>query len=112
MNKADFISQLGNNPSLDFEDTMAVIEANYDYTPAAFTNGDVENDAQSNQGSAKILAFALLNQLSDAQTLACFGRYYQDVLNTPEGSDHGNNRAVMKTGLAGVTLAGDVLTAK
>jgi len=112
MNKADFINQLGTNPSLDFEDTMAIIEQYYQYSPAAFTNGSVENDSESNQGSAKILSFAVLNQLTDEQTLACFGRFYQDVLNTPNGSDHGNIRAIMETGLAGVSFASEVLTPK
>ncbi len=104
-----FIARLGHDPELDFEDTLAVIGQHYDYTPTAFDNGNVHNPAGSNEGSCKILAFALLNDLSDAQTLACFGRFHRDVLATPAGEDHANIRALMKTGLDGVRFAGKAL---
>jgi hypothetical protein len=99
--------------SVEFAEVMAVIEASYDHTASAFTNGDLENSAEQNQGSAKILSFAKLNGLNEAETLACFGTYYRDdVLGNPEGTDHGNIRNFMKTGWAGVTLPEGVLTAK
>jgi len=35
------------------------------------------------------VGFAQLQQLSQAETLACFGKYYrEDVLQNPEGDDH------------------------
>ena len=108
------LNQIKTNPeNVEFADVMAVIEANYTHTPSAFTNGALENSAEQNQGSAKLLAFAKLNGLSEAETLACFGTYYRnDVLGNPDGSDHGNIRNFMVSGWAGVKLPEGVLTAK
>lgn len=108
----DFLAQIGENTQLDFEDTIAVISENYDYTPAAFHNGDVSNEAGQNEGSCKIFAFAQLNDLNEKQTLACFGRFYQDVLATPEGTDHGNIRNFINTGWSGIRFEGTALTAR
>lgn len=105
----DFISRIGNDSELDFEDTMQVIADNYSYTATGFNNGDVRNDAGQNEGSCKIFAFAKLNQLDQAQTLACFGRFYQDVLNTPDGDDHGNIRSFMVNGWDGIRFDGEAL---
>ena len=110
MTVADFIARLGRDERLDFEDTMALIEAHYHYTPAAFYNGAVHNPAGQNEGSCKIFAFALLNNLDRDQTLACFGRFYRDVLATPNGEDHANIRAFMGTGPAGLRFESAVLT--
>jgi len=88
---------------VSFEQVMQVISDNYGYTPASFTNGDLLNEAGTNEGSCKIFYFAKLNELTEQQTLACFGRYYrEDVLQNPEGSDHGNIRNFMKTAWQGV----------
>lgn len=105
----EFISRIGNDTSLDFEDSMQVIADNYQYTPTAFSNGTVENAAGQNEGSCKIFAFAKLNSLNESQTLACFGRFYQDVLATPEGNDHGNIRAFMTHGWNGIQFEGVAL---
>lgn len=106
----DFLVQIGNNAALDFEDTMQVIADNYSYTATAFSNGEIQNEAGTNEGSCKIFAFAQLNNLDEEQTLQCFGRFYQDVLNTPEGEDHGNIRNFMKTGWKGITFSGTALS--
>ena len=103
--------------STNFTDVIAVIDDYYDYQDCEFTNGvgatAAVNAAGSNVGSCKILAFAQLNELSEAQTLACFGAYYRDdVLGSPEGSDHQNIRNFMKSGWAGVNFKGTALTAK
>ena len=108
----EFIEQIGQNSALDFEDTMSVISQHYDYTPSGFQNGELFNEAGQNEGSCKIFAFAALNELSEAQTLACFGRFYQDVLNTPEGSDHGNIRNFMSTGWQGIKFDSTALVVK
>ncbi len=104
MNISTFLNKLNDAPeSIEFTDTMAAIEAAYDFTPAAFTNGSLRNEAGQNSGSCKLFAFALLNRLSEQQTLACFGAYYRDdVLKHPEANDHQNIRNFMKTGWAGV----------
>lgn len=109
-----FMEKLKSAPeSVAFTDTMAVIETNYTYTPTAFSNGEVKNDAGTNEGSCKLFAFAQLNQLSPEETLACFGDYYRvDVLQNPDGSDHGNIRNFMQSGWEGIQFDGKPLTAK
>jgi len=87
-----------------FADTLAFIANGYDYQPRAFKNGDVENAAGQNEGSCKTLGLALLEGLSDEEALLAFGEHYRSVLATPEGKDHGNIRALMSHGLAGVTF--------
>ena len=114
MQLEQFLTKLKTAPeSVEFEDTMANIEANYDYQASAFTNGSAENSAEQNQGSCKLLAFAKLQGLSAEQTLACFGRYYRDdVLGNPDGDDHQNIRQFMINGWDGVSFAATPLTAK
>lgn len=114
MNIDAFLATLRNTPeSIEFTDTMAVIESNYDFTPTGFTNGDTVNQADQNQGSCKLLGFAQLQQLNQAETLACFGKYYrEDVLQNPEGDDHQNIRNFMQTGWDGVNFDGAPLSAK
>jgi hypothetical protein len=109
----DFLATLRNTPeSVQFEDAMAVIAANYQFTPTAFSNGDLQNAPDQNQGSCKLLAFAKLQQLSPEATLACFGKYYrEDVLQNPEGNDHQNIRNFMTTGWEGVSFEGEPLAA-
>jgi hypothetical protein len=101
-----FLKTLNETPeAIGFADTMALIDACYTYTPAAFTNGAIRNEAGQNAGSCKVLAFGLLNRLTERQTLACFGAYYrEDVLNHPAGSDHQNIRNFTWTGWAGVSF--------
>ena len=109
-----FLNTLNTAPaSIEFTDTMAVIEANYQHQPTAFNNGSASNTAEQNQGSCKLLAFAQLQGFDQQQTLACFGRSYRDdVLGNPDGSDHQNIRQFMQNGWAGVSFAGTTLTAK
>ncbi|MBX9405137.1 HopJ type III effector protein [Pseudomonas baetica] len=85
-----------------FADTLAFIAAGYDYQPQAFNNGGVENAAGQNEGSCKTLGLAMLEGFSDEEALLAFGEHYRSVVATPEGSDHGNIRALIKNGLAGV----------
>jgi len=110
----DLLETIHTSPSsVEFNEVMAVIADHYVYTPSAFKNGGLENRSDQNQGSAKILAFAQLNGLTELQTLACFGSYYRDdVLGHPEGQDHGNIRNFMKHGWGGVVLPDTVLVAK
>ncbi|MCU1738083.1 MULTISPECIES: HopJ type III effector protein [Pseudomonas] len=93
-----------------FADTLAFVAAGYDYQPQAFSNGGVENAAGQNEGSCKTLGLALLEGLSDQEALLAFGEHYRSVLATPEGNDHGNIRALIAHGLAGVKFAQAPLT--
>lgn len=106
-----FLQRLRENPDqIEFADTIAVIDANYVFTPTAFRNGDTHNAAGQNNGSCKIFAFAKLHRLSEAETLACFGRYYRDdVLQHPDASDHQNIRNFMRSGWRGVEFEGEAL---
>lgn len=99
--------------SIQFEDTMQVIEANYDFSESEFHNGDVVNVAGQNNGSCKIFAFGLAQDLSPEQTLACFGQFYRnDVLGFPESTDHQNIRNFMVHGWSGVQFSQPALIAK
>lgn len=105
----DLIKQQEN--SITFEQVMQVITDNYQYQPAQFTNGELVNEAGTNEGSCKIFYFAQLNQLNQQQTLACFGRYYrEDVLENPMGDDHGNIRNFMKSAWQGIEFKSVALT--
>lgn len=96
---------------VSFEQVMQVISGHYKYSPATFNNGELINEAGSNEGSCKIFAFGQLNNLTEPQTLACFGRFYRDdVLANPQGDDHGNIRNFIKTGWAGISFTAVALT--
>jgi hypothetical protein len=109
-----FLDNLQTSPeSIEFQDTMAVIDKAYVYTPASFTNRSLVNQAGENEGSCKLFAFAKLNNLDEEKTLACFGAYYrEDVLQNPDSDSHQNIRNFMKTGWAGITFDNDVLASK
>ena len=99
--------------TIEFNDTIAVIDALYDFTPTQFSNGGLVSEAGKNNGSCKIFSFARLQNLNPQQTLACFGAYYRDdVLKHPEGTDHQNIRNFMKTGWEGISFEGEALKAK
>ncbi|MDD4958370.1 MAG: HopJ type III effector protein [Gallionella sp.] len=98
---------------VNFADTIAVIDAHYDFTPTAFRNGELDNAAGQNNGSCKVFSFAKLHQLTPQQTLHCFGSYYRDdVLQHPEATDHQNIRNFIKFGWDGVVFQGAALSAK
>ena len=109
-----FLDTLHSSPdSIEFKDTMAVIDATYLYTPAVFNNGSLVNQAGENEGSCKLFAFAKLNNLDQEQTLACFGAYYrEDVLQNPNSDNHQNIRNFMETGWTGIAFEGEVLSSK
>lgn len=101
MTLTDFRTRLRSEQHL-FTDTLAFIAEHYSYSPSAFSNGSVENPAGQNEGSCKTLGFAILEGLSQEETLLAFGEHYRAVRETPEGTDHANIRALQATGLAGV----------
>src|SRR5690606_16549296 len=103
MNLNEFRTALRREQHL-FADTLALIAEHYHYTPRAFTNGRQQNAAGQTERPRKLLGLALLEGLTDEEALLAFGEHYRSVLATPEGSDHGNMRALMKTGLAGVVF--------
>lgn len=114
MNIDTFIERINSNPdSISFTDTITLIEENYAFTPTAFQNGTLKNDAGQNSGSCKLFSFAQLHNLSEAQTLVCFGDYYRvDVLQHPDAQDHQNIRNFMKFGWNGIAFEGNALSKK
>lgn len=112
------IRKIRDNPAaVTFDEVIAVINENYQYTPTRFTNGVgatmAMNEAGKNEGSCRIFAFGKMNRLSEQETLACFGAFYRDdVLKNPQGSDHANIRNFMQHGWAGIHFEGEALTEK
>ncbi|WP_372757086.1 HopJ type III effector protein [Mariniflexile sp.] len=109
-----FKQKLKDTPtSIEFSETIAVIEANYNFIPTAFKNGELQNKAGENSGSCKLFAFAQLQGFTKKETLACFGKFYsEDVLKDPNGTGHQNIRNFMKTGFDGLTFEGEPLKNK
>ncbi|WP_310560241.1 HopJ type III effector protein [Flavobacterium sp.] len=112
MTITSFLGKLKQTPdAITFPETIAIIEENYDFTPTTFSNGTQLNDAGQNSGSCKLFAFAKSQNLSEAETLACFGAYYfEEVLGDPEGTNHQNIRNFIKSGWDGIHFEGEVLT--
>ncbi|CAH0995863.1 hypothetical protein EMA8858_01991 [Emticicia aquatica] len=109
-----FLIKLREIPNqIEFTDTMAVIENLYDFTPTAFQNGDLHNEAGQNSGSCKLFSFAKLQNFTVEQTLSCFGAFYRvDVLENPDAKNHQNIRNFIKTGWNGIEFDGVALVNK
>lgn len=114
MTLKDFKLKLTNTPkSIEFSETMAVIESNYNFTPTAFKNGDLQNNAGENSGSCKLFAFAKTQGFTKDETLSCFGKfYYDDVLKNPNESGHQNIRNFMNTSFEGLVFEANPLSEK
>lgn len=114
MNIISFLEQLQENPEANsFQDTITVIEENFDFTPTAFKNGNHYNNVGENNGSCKIFYFSKLQNLSEEATLACFGKYYfEDVLQNPDGNDHQNIRNFIQFRWDGIQFEGQALVIK
>lgn len=99
-----FLHRLRTRPqSIEFPDTLALINRLYRYVPTGFRNDDLVNEAGRNTGSCKLFAFARLHDLDEPTTLALFGAYYRaDVLRDPDGDSHPNIRRFMVTGWSGI----------
>ena len=90
--------------SLTFKEVIEFIETQYQHQPTGFRNGEVYNDSSQNQGSARVFAFAQLNNLAKEETLYLFAEHYQSVLNNPNGTDHQNIRQFMVHGWPGIVF--------
>ncbi len=95
-----------------FKQVLELIETYYQHQPTAFKNGEAYNEATQNQGSARVFAFAQLNNLSKEDTLYLFAEHYQSVLANPHGTDHQNIRQFIKHGWSGIAFEGHALLAK
>lgn len=108
---SNLLQELKEN-KLPFPAVIATIDLAYNHTPTAFKNGETYNEANQNQGSAKVFSFAKINNLSKEDTLLLFAEHFAAVLNTPEASDHQNIRQFMQHGWGGIKFEGEALSAK
>ncbi|MFT3747910.1 MAG: HopJ type III effector protein [Agriterribacter sp.] len=97
---------------IKFADVLAIIDEQYTHKPAAFKNGTQYNNATENQGSARVLYFAYLHELSKEETLSLFAEHYQDVLDNPGATNHQNIRQFIKNGWSRVEFEGTALSPK
>ena len=104
--------ELAELQKLTFKEIIAYIDDNFNYTASSFKNGTLINAENENQGSAKTLYFAKLNNLSVEDTLKLFAEHYQSVLNDKEGSSHQNIRNFMEFGWKGILFEKEVLQSK
>jgi len=108
-----FKTKLKTTPNLIlFAETMQVIENHYSFTPTAFTNGNIKNKAGENSGSCKLFAFAIHQQITKEETLACFGEHYATVLEDATGTSHQNIRNFMEFSFDGLAFESDALAKK
>lgn len=114
MSLSAFLNKINtSSETIEFNDTIAVIDEHYEFTPTLFKNGDTVNEAGKNSGSCKLFAFANLHNLTPSQTLNCFGAYYRnDVLQHPNGTDHQNVRNFIVFGWEGISFEGMPLKLK
>ncbi len=90
--------------TLMFDDVLKTIDAEFEFTPSAFVNGALQNGADENQGSCKVLSFAFKAGLNDVNTLTLFAEHYRDVLANPHGDNHQNIRQFMRKGWKGISF--------
>lgn len=111
MQLTEFLTQLNTDPThIKFSDTISIVDTNYHFTPTAFRNGELQNEAGQNSGSCKLFSFARLHKLTQMQTLHCFGDYYRiDVFEHPQASDHQNIRNFIRFGWDGIEFTTDAL---
>ena len=100
------------NKSLDFASVLATIDSYYNYRPTEFVNGEVHNAAGENEGSAKVFGFALLNHLTQQDTLKLFAEHYDSVKAEPKGTNHANIRNFSFFGWQGFLMQRNCLVPK
>ncbi len=106
MTLQELMSALYQSPeTLEFRAVIETIDAEFDYTPSAFMNGNTSNIASENQGSGKVFSFARQAGLSEAHTLMLFAEHYRDVLANPDATNHQNIREFITNGWTGVSFA-------
>lgn len=99
--------------TIAFKDVIAYIDEHYDFTPTKFTNGNLVNEANQNNGSCKVFSLGKMENLSEEQVLNLFGEFYRDdVLKNPGGNDHQNIRNFIEFGWKGIAFEGEALRKK
>jgi hypothetical protein len=109
MTQEGYLEELRSGAQMNFGDLIELIDENYNHTPTSFINGDLQNTAIENQGSAKLFYFGVIHQLTQFEVLHCFGEHYQTVLNDPNGDSHQNIRNFIIYGWEGLKFDSPVL---
>jgi hypothetical protein len=113
MNTQQYLEQLKSGDEMKFSDFIDLIDNEYTFVPTAFTNGGLANKDDENQGSAKVFCFGLMHELSEYESLKCFGEHYQNVLETlADSTTHLNIRNFMRRGWKGISINVEALTKK
>jgi hypothetical protein len=113
MNTKEYLEQLRSGVKMNFSDFTNLIDQEYEFLNVAFTNSDLVNSKEENQGSAKVFCFALMHSLSESETLRCFGEHYQSVVDEPDNElSHINIRNFIKAGWKGVSINFSALQVK
>lgn len=114
MTLSEYKNKLKNTPeSIEFAETMDIVDQLYSFTPTEFKNGAVVNEEGHNNGSCKLFAFAQMQKFNKEETLMCFGKFYtKDVLENPTGDDHQNIRNFITHGWDGINFKGIALQEK
>lgn len=96
----EFAEKVKAGATVTFAETLKLIDDNYEYFAVPFKNGDIENPANVNTGSAKVFSFGLMTKMDEAAVLRLFGEIARDL--KPDGDDHPNIRSFMRNGWSGV----------
>ena len=109
-----FIEKVKHHPEeVEFQETIAIIDEYFHFTPTTFKNGNTVNEAGQNNGSCKLFAFAQKHSLTKDETLALFGAYFrEDVLKNPNGTDHQNIRNFQQFAWERIVFDGEALLEK
>jgi len=95
-------SLLDNHDS--FEHVLKLIDCHFTVGAFSFGIGNVENKANENQNSFKVLVAAKFLGLNSDATVKLWGQHYHHVIADPTGSSHGNLRQFLKYGWEVVRL--------
>lgn len=112
MTVLELIDKVKQTEVLMFSAVINAIDTSYNFTPTKFKNGNVINEANTNNGSCKVFSFAKMHNLSSSETLFLFGEHYQKVLATPTEDDHQNIRNFMKFGWEAIYFEENALQEK
>ncbi|CAM3716301.1 HopJ type III effector protein [Flavobacterium gelidilacus] len=112
MTVLELIDKVKQAEVLIFSDVLETIDGSYNFIPTKFINGNVINEANTNNGSCKVFSFAKMLNLSSTETLFLFGEHYQKVLATPKEDDHQNIRNFMQFGWEAISFEENALDKK
>jgi hypothetical protein len=79
-----------------YQDTIDFLDQHYIYLPVPFKCGDLSYEPGVKTGAAKIFSFALMVNMSEAETLRLFGEFYRNL--SPGGVERPNIRNFVKGG--------------